>query len=59
MGVGSDDRNEGAGEGECPEHAWVLVEAVVGGRGGAFVEKACTRCGAVVLVGPDELGGWV
>ena len=56
--MGADDRNEGASPGECPGHTWVTVEAVLA-HDGAHAEKACTLCGAVVLVGPDELGGWV
>lgn len=56
--MGSDDRNEG-GPGECAGHEFAVVEVTVGDPVGAYVEEACTRCGSVVLVGPDELGGWV
>lgn len=55
--MGADDANEGHAAGECIEHVWGLVE-VVAGPSGSHVEKACTRCGAVTLVGPHELGGW-
>lgn len=39
-------------------HDWRTVE-VLAARDGAYVERACTRCGASAMVGPDELGGWV
>ena len=51
-----DDGNEGHGEGECVEHVWRVVGLVLE-VDGAMVEHECGRCGAVVLVGPDELGG--
>lgn len=56
--MGADDANEGHAAGECVEHVWALVEMTTA-AGGAYLEKACTRCDAVVLVGSDELGGWV
>lgn len=39
-------------------HSWRTVE-IVAARDGAYVERACTRCGTSTMVGPDELGGWV
>jgi len=56
--MGADDANEGDRPGECPGHQWGLIEAVAGSDG-AHLEKVCTVCGAVVMVGPRELGGWV
>lgn len=55
--MGVDDRNEGDGPGECPGHAWLLVEAVAAADG-SYVEQVCSRCGTVTLAGPRELGGW-
>lgn len=48
----------GDDEGGCPGHEWRTVEVTAAGDG-AYVERECVRCGAVALVGPDELGGWV
>ncbi|CAN7195455.1 hypothetical protein [Knoellia sp. LjRoot47] len=42
----------------CDEHLW-MTDAVVIAADGSHVEKSCALCGAIALVGPDELGGWV
>ena len=54
--MGSDDRNEGGGPGECIEHAWTIVGIVLAGDG-AYVEQECQRCPAVSVITPDELTG--
>lgn len=56
--MGADDANEGTGPGECPGHDWQLEQVVLAGDG-AHLHKTCTRCGADVIVGPDELTGKV
>lgn len=52
------DADEQPEDCEFVGHYWVTVEAVAA-REGAYVERACTRCGVTTMVGPDELGGWV
>lgn len=50
--MGDDDRNEGAGPGECPGHEWRFEQAVLskpsrwGLRGLSLVES-CRWCGAI------------
>lgn len=56
--MGADDRNEGDNPGECIEHAWVTVQGIAA-RDGGYVEQECARCGALLVLGPRELGGWV
>jgi hypothetical protein len=54
--MGADDSNEGHAAGECPEHVWQMAGIPLAGDG-AHVEQTCTRCAAVVMVGPGELRG--
>ncbi len=54
--MGLDDRDEG-GDG-CPEHVWE-IRGVTFAADGAHQDQVCTRCGAVLVVGPDELTGRV
>lgn len=54
--MGSDDRNEGAGPGECVEHVWAMVGMTLA-MPGTYVDYECERCPAVLVVGPDELTG--
>ena len=49
--VGMDDDRD------CVEHVWRVVGLVLE-EDGAMVEHECGRCGASMLVSPDELGGW-
>lgn len=46
-----DDGNEGARDGECPEHVWRVAEVVFNDTG-AYAEVTCGRCGAVRLDQP-------
>lgn len=55
-GVGADDANEGAGIDECPGHDWNPTHLTLA-RDGAYIAHHCTRCGAVMVIGPDELTG--
>lgn len=48
----------GPDEGPECSHAWVTV-TVVADADGAHVERVCSKCWAVTLVGPDELAGAV
>lgn len=41
---------------DCVEHVWRVVGLVLE-EDGAMVEHECGRCGASMLVSPDELGG--
>ena len=43
-------------DGACIEHVWVTT-GVVMAADGTHIEKACDRCGAVAVVGPDEVAG--
>ena len=43
---------------DCDGHEWV-VHGLVLELDGAMVEHECSRCGAVMLVSADELGGRV
>ena len=43
---------------DCAGHVWRMVGLVLDGTG-TMVEHECGRCGASMLVSPDELGGWV
>lgn len=54
--MGVDDRNEGDEPGECVEHVWA-VQGMTLDWDGTHVDYACTRCPAVMVVGPDELAG--
>lgn len=54
--MGSDDRNEGEGLGECPGHDWSTSGMTLAGDG-AYLEQTCTRCDAVRLVTPGDLTG--
>lgn len=54
--MGSDDRNEGSGPGECIEHAWQITTVLLG-NDGAYVEQECQRCPAVSVITHDELTG--
>lgn len=48
--MGDDDRNEGAGDGECVEHVWKLQGVSLGfGAVKAAEDYECTRCGAVSM----------
>lgn len=49
--MGSDDANEGDGDGECVEHVWQLQAATLNADG-AYLEKRCVRCPAVVMTRP-------
>ena len=46
---------EGSLAGPCA-HDWATVGVVIDADG-SHVERACRRCGAEALVGPDELSG--
>ena len=39
-------------------HEWATSEVTLA-RDGSYVERTCTRCGAVTMLGPDELSGRV
>ena len=54
--MGADDRNEGHAWGECVEHVW-RIDGLTLAVDGAHIDSVCTRCDAVMLVGPDELSG--
>lgn len=56
--MGRDDRNEGHGPGECPEHRWVMQGATVT-PAGSQVDSVCARCGALLVETGDELTGRV
>jgi len=43
---------------DCAEHVWQVIGLDLADEGAAL-EKECERCGAVLLVGSEELGGWV
>lgn len=43
---------------DCVEHLWVMTGATFAADG-AHLEHACSRCGTVMVVGPDELTGKV
>lgn len=43
---------------DCVEHVWQL-SGVTLARDGAHEDYRCTRCPAVMVVGPDELAGRV
>lgn len=56
--VGQDDRNEGAGDGECAEHVWVMAGVALAGDG-AYIDHECSRCGALMVETPRDLRGEV
>lgn len=43
---------------DCAEHVWQVIGVRLD-PDGAGLEKECVRCGALVVVAGDELGGWV
>jgi hypothetical protein len=43
---------------DCVEHVWVMT-AMTTATDGTHVEYGCSRCPAVMLVGPQELRGEV
>ena len=51
-GVGMDD------DADCAGHVWQVIGVRLD-HDGAGLEKECVRCGALVVVAGDELGGWV
>ena len=56
--MGDDDRNEGTGPGECVEHVWRMTGMTLD-LDGTHIDSVCDRCGALLVEGPDELGGRV
>ena len=61
--MGADDANEGHGDGECVEHVWLFVRAVLDGKGSLRTFR-CSRCraeyvqGAAGDVSGRSLPGW-
>lgn len=43
---------------DCAGHVWQVIGVLLD-HDGAGLEKECVRCGALVVVAGDELGGWV
>lgn len=41
---------------DCPEHVWVLTGSTLA-TDGTHHDYQCARCGAVTVVGPDEIAG--
>ena len=41
---------------DCPEHVWVLTGLTLA-TDGTHHDYECARCGAVTVVGPDEIAG--